>query len=202
MHAMMRDRRQAEDFTQMLFHFHKYDAEALANRLDLSKHRAVLDVGGGSGVMSIALAKKHPRLCACVLDLATVCHVAAGNIRRAGLSKRICTLPGDIQRALPFGYDVVMFCDIGAISKQLLRNAFKSLPGGGLVVAVDRYFSNDRTRPLDRLLAHFAGSSFGLATRPEMVAAVKSCGFQAVKARNVCQDLWLITGTKPSAVSE
>jgi hypothetical protein len=37
---MKRDRRQAEDFTQMLFHFHRDDAEALAKYLDLSKHRA------------------------------------------------------------------------------------------------------------------------------------------------------------------
>jgi len=79
---MERDRRQAEDFTQMLFHLHRDDAEALANYLDLSSRRAVLDVGGGSGVMSIALAKQNPHLRATILDVAPVCGVAARNIRR------------------------------------------------------------------------------------------------------------------------
>jgi len=195
--VMKRDRHAAEDFTQMLFHFHRDHAEALAKYLDLSKHRAVLDVGGGSGVMSIALARKNPRLHACILDLAAVCKVAAGNIRRAGLSRRVRTLPGDIRHKLPAGYDVILLCDIGPVSKQLLRNAYKSLPTGGLIVAVDRYLLEDGTKPLDRVLAHFVGSSFGLATRSDMVAAMRSCGFQAVKASNVYRDVWFITGTKP-----
>ncbi len=199
--AMKRDRRRAEDFTQMLFHFHRDDAEALAKYLDLSKHRAVLDVGGGSGVMSIALARKNPHLRACVLDLATVCKVAAGNIRRAGLSRRIRTLPGDIRHKLPAGYDVILFCDIGPVSQRLLRSAYSSLPPGGLIVAVDRYLSDDHTQPLDRLVAQFVGSAFPQATRSDMVAALQSCGFQAVEARKMYRDVWYITGVKPAMES-
>jgi len=30
-----------------------------------------------------------------------------------------------------------------------------------------------------------------------MVQAVKSCGFQAARARKAYRDLWFITGTKP-----
>src|ERR1035438_9606366 len=50
---MKRDRHRADDFTQMVFHLHRDDDEALANYLDLSERRAVLDAGGGSGVMAI-----------------------------------------------------------------------------------------------------------------------------------------------------
>lgn len=195
--AMKRDHTQAENFTQMLYHFHKDDAEALAKYLDLSQHSAVLDVGGGSGVMSIALAKRNPHLRATILDIAPVCEVAAGNIRRAGLSRRIRTLAKDIHDPLPAGYDVIMSCDIGPVSRQLLRSAYKSLPANGMVVLVDRYFSEDGTKPLDRLVEHFAGSSFGLATWKDMVEAVESCGFQGVKAANVYRDVWFITGLKP-----
>lgn len=196
--AMKRDRHQAEDFTQMLFHYHREDAAALAHYLDLSERRAVLDVGGGSGVMSIALAKKNRHLCACILDIAPVCRIAAGNIRRAGMSARVATLPGDIRHGLPEGYDVIMFCDIGAVSKQLLENAYRSLPASGLIVLADRYLSKDGTEPLDRLVAQFVGSSFPQTTWADMVRAVTSCGFRAVKARNVYRDVWYITGIKPS----
>lgn len=195
--AMKRDRHRAEDFTQMLFHFHREDAEALANYLDLSERRAVLDVGGGSAVMSIALAKKNPHLRACILDIAPVCRIAAGNIRRAGMSRRVATLPGDIRHSLPAGYDVIMFCDIGPVSQQLLGNAYQSLPANGLLVLVDRYLNKDGTQPLDRLIGQFVSSSFGVAKWADMVEAVKSCGFRNVKARNVYRDLWFITGIKP-----
>jgi predicted O-methyltransferase YrrM len=198
--AMKKDRRRAEDFTQMLFHFHREDAEALAKRLDLSKRRAVLDVGGGSGVVSIALAKKNPAIRFCVLDLNTVCRVAEQNIRRAGLSGRIRTMAGDIREKLPGGYDVVLFCDIGPISRRLLKNAYRSLPPGGLVVAVDRYLSEDRTKPLDRVAATLLGSSFPQATRSDMVKAARSCGFEAVKARNVHRDVWAVSGVQPGTL--
>jgi SAM-dependent methyltransferase len=194
---MKRDKREARDFTQMLFYLHQDDAAALAARLDLTGRRALLDAGGGSGVMSIALAKKNPHLGACILDIAPVCGVAAGNVRRAGLSRRVRTLAGDIRDPFPTGFDVVMFCDVGAVSARHLRNAYRCLPPQGLLVLADRYLTNDGLQPLDRLAEHFAGSSFGLATRKDMVAAVKACGFRAVKARNVHQDVWCITGVKP-----
>jgi len=196
--VMKEDRRQAEDFTQMLFHYHRYDAEALAGYLDLSRRRAVLDVGGGSGVMSIALAEKNPHLRACVLDIAPVCQIAAANIRRARLSRRISTRVGDIRQQLPAGFDVIMFCDIGAVSKRLLENSYDRLPENGLLVLVDRYLSKDGTRPLARLIAQFVGFTFPLATWADMVHALKSCGFRLVKARNVYRDVWVITGTKPN----
>jgi predicted O-methyltransferase YrrM len=197
--SMTRDRREAEDFTQMLFHLHQPDAEALAGYLDLSGHRAVLDVGGGSGVMSIALANKNPHLNACILDIAPVCEIAARNVKKARLSRRIHTLAGDIRQTFPRGFDVVMFCDIGAVSMQYLRHAYQCLPPKGLLVLADRYFTGDGTQPLDRLVEHFAGSSFGLATRRDMVQAVKSCGFQRARARKVYRDLWCITGVKADA---
>ncbi|HVO80937.1 MAG TPA: methyltransferase [Terriglobales bacterium] len=194
--AMKRDRRRAEDFTQMLFHYHRKDAEALANYLDLSQRRAVLDVGGGSGVMSIALAKKNPHLHACILDIAPVCQIATANVRRAGLARRIATRAGDIRHPLPSGYDVIMFCDIGPVSKQLLANAYDCLPANGLIVLVDRYLSKDGTQPLARLVSQFVGSSFPLATWADIVNALRACGFRLVKARKVYRDVWVISATK------
>lgn len=195
---MKRDRREAEDFTQMLFHLHQGDAGALAAYLDLAGRSAVLDVGGGSGVMSIALAKRNPHLAVRILDIAPVCEIAARNVKRAGLSRRVRTQAGDIRGPLPAGYDVVMFCDVGAVTPRHLRNAYRCLPPGGLLVLADRYLADDATRPLDRLVEHFTGSSFGLATRRDMVEAVKAAGFQSVRARNVYRQVWYITAIKPA----
>jgi 3-hydroxy-5-methyl-1-naphthoate 3-O-methyltransferase len=194
---MQRDRRYASDFTQMLFHLHQPEAAALAGYLRLAGRRAVLDVGGGSGVMSIALAEKNPHLRASILDTEPVCRIAAANVRQAGLSGRIATLPGDIRKTLPRGFDVVLMCDIGPVLPSLPRHAYECLPPGGMLVLADRYLNDDGTRPLDRLLAHFVTDGFGLATRRDMVEAVQSAGFRAVRSRKILPDLWCITGTRP-----
>jgi len=110
---------------------------------------------------------------------------------------RIRTLPGDMRQGLPAGYDVIMFCDIGPVSRQLLRSAYKSLPTGGLIVAVDRYPSADGTRPLDRVVAQFVSSSF----LPSFLPSFRQPGqtlWQHCKASSVHRDLWFITGTKPA----
>ncbi len=193
---MRRDPREAEDFTQMLFYLHQPDAEALANNLDLAQHDKLLDVAGGSGVMSIALVKKNPHLQACIFDIAPVCGIAGRNVRAAKLSHRIHVQSGDMNQGFPAGYDVIMFCDIGPISVKVLRQAYERLSAQGLVVLVDRYLSDDGTNPLDRLAEHFVGSGFGLATRRQMVEALRSCGFQKLKSKKIYPYVWLITGTK------
>jgi len=48
----------ASDFTYLLYHLHKPNAAALADSLDLSGCRNLLDIGGGSGVASIALVRE------------------------------------------------------------------------------------------------------------------------------------------------
>jgi len=125
----VQDRRQAEDFTQMLFHVHQEDAEALAKCLDLSKHRAVLDVGGGSGVMSIALVRKNPGLRACVLDFEMVCDTAAENIQRAGLSQRVAPAPCWSQSG-EGGYRTLRRCGPW-VRARWIGMAIQGLPGQG-----------------------------------------------------------------------
>jgi SAM-dependent methyltransferase len=194
--SMKRNPALANDFTNMLYYFHEDDAAALAEYLPLSEYQTVLDAGGGSGVMSIALAKKNPHLRGCILDIAPVCRVAETKIREAGLSSRLTTLPGDINDPFPVGYDVIMFCDVGPVSAKMLRHAAEALPQRGMIVVVDRFLSCDRTRPLDRLTNQFAGSSFPLTTHVEMVDALKQAGFQNVIEHSGFRDVWFITGRR------
>lgn len=194
--TMKEDKDEARDFTQMLFHYHQHDAEALAGYLNLRENQSVLDVGGGSGVMSIALVKKNPHLRASILDIEPVCQTAEENIKTAGLSDRMSVIQGDFYKGLPEGYDTILCCDIGPVPKGLLREAYRRLPSEGRIILVDRYLSNDRTEPLDRLLYQFEGSGFGTETRKDMVDLLKDCGFKNTKIDRLIKDVWVITGWK------
>ena len=191
-----KDPQRAEDFTYMLYYYHQQDAQALTQHLDLRNFRKVLDVGGGSGVMSIALVKQYPHLCASILEIEPVCKTAQQIIHQQGLTKHINTIVGNMNEDLPVGYDVIMFCDIGSVAENLLKKAYDRLPENGMVVLVDRYLSQERTDPLDSILHQFIGSSFPIETHEEMVNRLQICGFRNILKKNIYKDVWMITGRK------
>jgi protein-L-isoaspartate O-methyltransferase len=196
---MKRNPQWAYDFTHMLYHYHQPHAKALAENLDLSDYRSVLDVGGGSGVMSMALVRRYKHLRACVLDVEPVIRVAKKIIRRAGLTGRIATMIGDMTKHIPDGYDVVMFCDAEIGGLSTLKMAYDSLPENGLVVLVEDFSSDDWTVPLYRLMWQLRSNSLWLKSKREMVAMLRKSGFTSVTSRRIYKDTWLITGRKGRA---
>ena len=194
---MKKDRKWAYNFTHMLYYDHLPHAKALAKNLDLSGYNSVLDVGGGSGVMSMALVRRYKYLKACVLDIEPVIAVAKKIISKEKLTRRIDTTVGDMTKHIPAGYDVVMFCDseLGDV-KTLLKMVYESLPEGGLVVIVEDLSSDDWTVPLYRLMWQLRSNSFWIKNRRQMVGLLKESGFKAVKSRRIYKDTWLLTGRK------
>jgi ubiquinone/menaquinone biosynthesis C-methylase UbiE len=174
----------------------KHPQEAEDFTLDLKEFSSVLDVGGGSGVMTLALIKKNLHLLACILDIKPVCRIAEDNIKKAGLTSRIRTQTGDFKKDLPSGYDVFMFCDIGPIQKNLLNLAHKRLPPEGMIVLVDRFLSEDGTEPLNRILSQLAGSDFNVKTKGEVAKMLRSSGFKKIKTHKIHKDVWTITARK------
>ncbi|UCC81199.1 MAG: methyltransferase [Candidatus Zixiibacteriota bacterium] len=186
----------AHDFTHMLYYYHLPHAKALADNLDLSDYSSVLDAGGGSGVMSIALARKFKHIKACVMDIELVVKVTKKIIRREKLTGRIDTLIGDHDKHIPDGYDVIMYCDAEIGDGRTLKLAYESLPEGGLVVLCEDYSSDDLTTPLYRLMWQLRSNSFWLKKKSQMVTMLRDYGFKAVKGRRIYGDTWLITGCK------
>jgi protein-L-isoaspartate O-methyltransferase len=190
------DRQWAREFTYALYDAHKADAETLARNLDLSDHRALLDVGGGSGVMSIALVRAHPQLKACILDFEFVCEAAKTIVRRQGMSCRIDTLVGNMNRAIPSGFDVIMFWDIGHVEARALKLAHESLPGGGMVVLGCPPSSKRMTPSPDRFLHEYMSVRPRGQFKPDKMSSLKTAGFESVKYRPMGQGLGVITGRK------
>jgi hypothetical protein len=66
----------AARFTRKLYEIHRSLAEQLANLLDLRGVKSLLDLGGGSGVVSLALLRKQHDLTSVVVDVENVCQQA------------------------------------------------------------------------------------------------------------------------------
>lgn len=88
-------------------------AQALAAVYDFSTHRRLLDVGGGTGSITAAIASRHPQIQATVLERAEVVPLAQRRILAAGLQSRVSAVAGDaVQGPYPAGHDVVLIANL------------------------------------------------------------------------------------------
>ncbi len=159
---------------------------------DFSRHRLLLDVGGGEGAFSTAVALANPRLSCEVFDLPGVAERAALRLAEAGLAARITASGGDFFRdELPRGADIVTLVRVLHDHDDqevcaLLRNIRRGLqPGTTLLIAEpmsgegaagrlsDAYLSfylmamgQGRARTRNHLIALLSKSGFGRARTP------------------------------------
>jgi len=195
----------ARAFTRMM-HSHSM-AEALVwpEKIDLSLHRAMLDIGGGSGVHSIGAAHSWPDLRAIVLDLASVCGVTKEYIAGYGLQERISTLVGNMWSD-PFPKaDLHFYADIyhdftPEQCRFLTQKSFASLEPGGRLIVHEMLFNSDKPGPFTvagydvSMLLWTEGQQF---TGAELSAMLSEAGFVEI-AVIATQGYWaIVTGQKP-----
>lgn len=195
----MKDPQWARNFTYALYDAYRQHAKILPEYLDLSSYRALLDVGGGSGVWSFALARAYPKLKVRILDVEYVCDAASEIIRSEGLSHRIKTVAGDMDRAIPDGSDVIMFWNIGHIDTHVVKMAFESLPEGGMVVRDCTPPSRSRAPSPHAFLRRYLSVRPEGQTKHSAMDSLRMAGFKSVRYRRISSSFSLITGHKGRA---
>jgi SAM-dependent methyltransferase len=102
----------------------------------------VLDIGGGTGSWSIALAQADPSITATVLELPDVAPVARDRIAGTGVADRVDVVEGDVLSGeLPRGYDVFLLANVvhyytPEVNEKLLRRVrAAAVPGARLLIA-------------------------------------------------------------------
>jgi len=126
----------------------------LIKGVDFSRHRKVIDAGGGDAVNAIALAKAYPHLEITVLEIAGTVPIARKRIAEAGLSDRVQAVVCDMfTQDFPAGHDCVLFSHQLVIwtpqeNVGLLRRAYDALAPGGHVVVFNSISDNDGNGPL------------------------------------------------------
>lgn len=125
----------------------------LARLVDLSDADTLLDVGGGTGAMSIRLLEAYPKLVSTIIDFPNVAEIGWQFIAKAGMVDRIRYIPSNAltaewpkqQGAILMSY---LFSGIpGAEVSLLVDYAFECLAPGGSFMVHDFMVENDRTGP-------------------------------------------------------
>ncbi len=166
-------------------------AKEFADKFDFAPYKHLLDLGGGSGILSVMAAKKFPHLRATVFDFPPVCEVAKEIIAESGVSDRVKTHPGSIMKDdFPKGADAALISGVldGYGEKDccfLIKKVYDYLPKGGILLIKEAIIDDDRTGPLFPAIFSLAlmietreGDS---RARGEMSGWLKRTGFTDLK---------------------
>ena len=197
-------------FVESLFPLSFPAATALGRHLGIAKARgpvSVLDIGAGSGVWGIGIAKQSPHARIHAVDWPQVLKVTRRIAGRHGLSKRLTTSPGDFFEAdFGRGHHVAT---IGHIlhsegrdrSRRLLKKVFKALAPGGTVAVQEFVPDDDRSGPpnalifaVNMLVNTEAGDTF---TFKEMSGWLREAGFRNPRLLQVPAVSPLVLADKP-----
>lgn len=113
----------------------------LVRRLPVKEPKNLLDVGGGHGIWSVAMVRRHPGLRAMVLDLPPACVQGRLIVGEQGVGDRVAHIEGDLRTGgWAQGQDLVfLFNVLHNLSEEecasACRSAWESLrPGGSFVI--------------------------------------------------------------------
>jgi SAM-dependent methyltransferase len=126
---------------------------ALAKAFDFLKYKRVLDLGGGTGAMSIGLCENYENLSAIVFDLPENAEKAGEFISKSNLQTRIQAVGGDITKDdLPDDFDVALLANLVSVfdaetNKKLLTKIYKKLPENGVCIISGWILDEDRLSP-------------------------------------------------------
>ncbi len=181
---------EARRFTRMLYEIHLPYAEMIADNLDIRGANRLMDLGGGSGVVSLALLRRYPHLTALVADIPNVCAAGQEIARENSLDDRITYHPLDLMGSdLPGGFDLVLECDVGLQQVDLFRKVFSALNPGGRYIIIDQFSPSKDIPPSTRLEWAFLGSlknpASAYPTVAEIQAMLAEAGFQPLPEKSL-----------------
>ena len=184
---IIEDPERARVFTRLLYNFYKDSKNEFADSIDMTGVEKMMDVGGGSGAVSILLAQKYPALRSVVVEFENVCIEGRRIVEENHLSDRITFYGANfLNEELPKGFDLALHYDIGVFGEELLCKLWESLNPGGRIVVVFHFSPEENTAPTRYLGWAFRDSlddpGFGFPTISQFQAQLLQAGFRLLPA--------------------
>ena len=144
----------ARDYTALMADSQPLVADEILDAYPLSKHRCLLDVGGGDASFLVAAARRHPQLRLMLFDLPPVAARAARRFETLGLDSRARAVGGNfLSEPLPEGPDVVSLVRVvhdhdDAAAMALMRAACRVLPPKGVLLLAEPMMGTPGAEPV------------------------------------------------------
>lgn len=199
-------REEAERSTATMHGLSIAAAAGMARNANFDGVTRLLDVGGGSGGFSIAIAQRHPEIRCTVADLDVVCELAGEYAERFGVTDRVDTVTLNMfYEDFPAGYDAVLFSLVlhdwaKEQRDHLIGKAFEALPSGGKIYIHEVLLNDSGDGPVGPALYALMmriGTRGKEFTAPELRRDLQAAGFGDVTVQNTFGDFSVVIGTKP-----
>ncbi|MBM3945983.1 MAG: methyltransferase domain-containing protein [SAR202 cluster bacterium] len=204
--AMYADPQRLRAFVQGMHTLTMPAAEELVEAVDLSPYHTLMDVGGGSGALCIAAARRYANLNGIVFEQPAVCPIAADFVKRHGMSGRVRVVPGDFfnGESLPREADAIVLGWVlhdwpPAQAREVLRNCYQALRSGGVLLLCEKLLDEDKTGPeLTTLMdLHLLVSTGGEEhSASEYRTWMEAMGFQDISVKVLGANRDLVLGHK------
>ncbi len=179
-----------------------YITPRLMRHLHLGRAKSLLDLGGGAGSYAFALIRKTPGLHATVFDRPAAVKVASAEAKKAGLSKSVGVIGGDLFTHEYGGpYDAVLYSNVIHIygpkdNLQILKKVKKALKPGGRLIIVEYFLDKDGAHPPDvssfALMMYLFTESGRCYTWEEVVRWLKPLGFSRFHRTRVTEKIGIL----------
>jgi ubiquinone/menaquinone biosynthesis C-methylase UbiE len=130
----------------------------LAARYDFTVYRNLLDVGGGTGALAIALTGACPQLRATVVDLPTVTPITQRYVAEAGATDRIQVVAADVvSDPVKGSFDVTILRSLIQVlspdqARRALKNVSQVIKPGGAIYILGAILDDSRLSPPEIVL--------------------------------------------------
>lgn len=130
-------------------------ARRLTKTFDMNQFKRVLDAGGGSGGLALALADLCPAQQLTVAELGNVAPITRECVAEHAARDRVTVIEADLVSQVPDGeYDAVILRSVLQVlsadeAQQVLNNVTQTLHTGGQCFIVGRMLDNSRLSPLE-----------------------------------------------------
>jgi SAM-dependent methyltransferase len=179
---------------------------ALSSIYDFSRHRKMLDLGGGTGAMSLAICEMHDELRAIIFELPEIAEVARQFIRESDCAARIEIQTGNFKEDdLPTGFDVALLANLLSVAsaetnQKLFREIYRKLPAEGAIILSGWILDDARTSPLIPVLFCLEDISWRAPDVERSVSTycawLTAAGFVNLEHRDVATPTSIIIGRK------
>lgn len=171
-----------------------YAQEALKIVLELPEFpsfQKMLDLGGGPGLIGMAIVDAHPNMKAVNFDLPPVVQKAKAYVKEYGMEGRMEVLAGDFnQDSIGEGYDLVWASGVLQFAFDIdyvVKKVYESLNPGGVFVSLYPFaHTHERTKPEPIILGLLSMALMGHEAGVEqgyIADSMKRAGFKSVHSQ-------------------
>ena len=166
-------------------------ADLVASLPEFSGFDKMLDLGGGAGLIGMAVVQAHPTMTGCIFETPAFGSTAEESVKEYGMEDRVDVLTGDYTTdSIGGGYDLILAIGTLNFAKHALdatiRKIYDALNDKGVFICISEGLINEKTGPKEMavgwLPSVLSGSDFSLEQGHVSDCALKN-GFKSVYKR-------------------